>query len=109
MYLTKRKGIRMNSSSHTSGTMAHEQPTLYRTLNPDQIGLPDQVRTLLEENRQLRDQIASLQAHIAKLEKTEREVMTLVKAPARERIVHDLRNVLNELVLLQAIAAQDDL
>jgi hypothetical protein len=103
----------MDSSNRTSGAagiMTHDQPaSIFKTLNPDQIGLPDQVRSLLEENRQLRDQLASLQSHVAKLEKTEREVMSLVKAPARERIVHDLRNVLNELVLLQAIAAQDDL
>jgi hypothetical protein len=81
---------------------------LFASLNPDQVGLPDQVRTLLDENRQLRQQITDLQAHVAKLEKTEREVMTLVKAPTREKIVHDLRNVLNELVLLQAIAGHDD-
>ena len=102
----------MDSNTITSpsvGVMTHDQPAIFRSVSPDQVGLPDQVRTLLEENRQLRDQLASLQSHVAKLEKTEREVMTLVKAPARERIVHDLRNVLNELVLLQAIAAQDDL
>ena len=87
--------------------MLSDQP-IFKSLNPDQIGLPDQVRTLLEENRQLREQLASLQAHVAKLEKTEREVMMLVKAPAREKIVHDLRNLLNELVLLQAIAGHED-
>lgn len=87
--------------------MLSDQP-IFRSLNPDDIGLPDQVRTLLEENRQLREQLASLQVHVAKVEKTEREVMMLVKAPTREKIVHDLRNLLNELVLLQAIAGHDD-
>ena len=100
----------MSTTNHTSSSglslMTHEQPTMFRT--PDQIGLPDQVRTLLEENRDLRDQVASLQSHLAKLEKTQREIMTLVKAPTPDRIVHDLRNVLNELVLLQAITAQDE-
>src|SRR3954466_10770020 len=99
----------MDANKHAStGIMTHDQAPIFRTLNPDQIGLPDQVRTLLEENRQLRERIAALESHVTKLEKTEREVMSLVKAPVRERIVHDLRNVLNELVLLQAIAAQDE-
>jgi len=96
------------STRESNLSMSTDQPPVFKSLNPDQLGLPDQVRNLLEENRQLRDQLTTLQSHVAKLEKTEREVMALVKAPARERIVHDLRNVLNELVLLQAIAAQDD-
>ena len=49
-----------------------------------------------------------LEAAIARLEKTEREVMNLLKVPTREKFIHDLRNVLNELVLLQAIAGHDD-
>jgi hypothetical protein len=92
----------------TSANMIPDQP-IFKSLDPDQhIGLPDPMRTLMEENRQLREQLVAAQAHVARLEKTEREVMNLLKTPAREKIVHDLRNVLNELVLLQAIAGHDD-
>lgn len=95
------------SDATTHAGVLQDQP-IFKSLNPDEIGLPDQVRTLLEENRQLREQLAGLQVHVARLEKTEREVMSLVKAPTREKIVHDLRNLLNELVLLQAIAGHED-
>lgn len=36
----------------------------------------------------------------------EREVMVLLGASCPERIVHDLRNVLNEVQLLRALAEQ---
>lgn len=36
------------------------------------------------------------------------ETARLVKATGHERIIHDLRNVLNELVLLQALAEQSE-
>ena len=66
------------------------------------------LRTLLEENRQLRAELEGLRGQVARMERVEREVMTLVKASSREKIVHDLRNVLNELVLLRAIAGDED-
>jgi hypothetical protein len=84
------------------------QAAIYKELNPDGLGLNDQVRALLEENRQLRAELDGLRGQVARMERVEREVMTLVKAPTREKIVHDLRNVLNELVLLRAIAGEDE-
>jgi hypothetical protein len=81
---------------------------VYKELNPD-IGLPDQVRSLLEENRRLKEELETRRADMARLERLEREVMALVNAKSREKVIHELRNVLNELVLLRAIASQDDL
>jgi hypothetical protein len=97
----------MSTPEFNANPTSSDQSPHIMSLQPNLIGLPDQMRALLEENRQLHDQITLLQSQIARMEKTESEVMMLVKAPTREKIVHDLRNVLNELVLLQAIAGQD--
>ena len=58
----------------------------------------DDVATLREENARLR-------ADHERWQKTEREVMQLLGTTAPQKIVHDLRNVLNELSLLQALAS----
>ena len=42
-----------------------------------------------------------------RLERTQAEVAELLKAKSPELIVHDLRNALNELALLQAIAGEE--
>jgi cephalosporin hydroxylase len=44
-----------------------------------------------------------LQQQIDKMKERERRVMALLNASAPERIEHDLRNVLNELVLLRTL------
>lgn len=99
---------RLSNRAELMGMDATPNLPTYRTIEPGHLGLPDHVRELLEETRQLREQVEHLKAEVAKMERVEREVMQLIKAPTREKIIHDLRNVLNELVLLQAIAGQDD-
>lgn len=98
--------MEVNTPASTDA-MSTDPTPIFKSHHPEPIGLTDQVRALLDENRQLRDKLSELQIHVARLEKTEQEIMTLTKAPSREKIVHDLRNILNELVLLQAIIAQD--
>jgi hypothetical protein len=48
-------------------------------------------------------ELQGLRAERDALAKQQAEVMNLLKAASPERILHDLRNVLNELVLLKAV------
>lgn len=58
------------------------------------------VGELSSENERLR-------AEIQRYEKVHQEVAMLLKVKSPAHIVHDLRNVLNELTLLKAIAEQE--
>jgi adenylate kinase len=61
--------------------------------------LPE-LRAAVADNQRLaaeRDQMTHIQ----------NEVQKLVQAPTPQKIVHDLRNILNELGLLRAIAGED--
>ena len=49
------------------------------------------------------DEVQKLRALVQRMQERERRLMDLLKASAPERIEHDLRNVLNELVLLRAL------
>jgi hypothetical protein len=60
----------------------------------------DEVARLREENRRM-------QAERERWEKTEREVMQLLGTQNPQKIIHDLRNVLNELSLLQALTSDN--
>ena len=46
---------------------------------------------------------AELRAMVAKMKDRERRIMELLRTSSPERIEHDLRNVLNELVLLRTL------
>jgi hypothetical protein len=54
------------------------------------------------------DQIKRLTAENERMAAVEAEIMQLLKTTSRERIIHDLRNVLNELGLLQALLASQE-
>ena len=45
----------------------------------------------------------NLRALVQRMQEREQRLMDLLKASSPERIEHDLRNVLNELVLLRAL------
>src|SRR2546423_15513760 len=53
-------------------------------------------------------EVQSIQAERDALAKQQAEVMKLLNAKSPERILHDLRNVLNELVLLKAVAETEE-
>jgi len=70
---------------------------------------------IAEKMQRLRDENSSLKAQIQELESsrdrwlhTQREVIKLIDAPSPEKILHSLRNVLNELTLLRAMADDTD-
>jgi len=63
-----------------------------------------EVEKLREDNARLKARVEELEGLRAKWEKVQGEIAELVGAPSNEKILHALRNVLNELTLLRAIA-----
>ena len=56
------------------------------------------------ENQELRAEVATLRAERDRLLETQRRVMELLSSANPDRIVHDLRNVLNERDLFKTLA-----
>ena len=52
--------------------------------------------------------IEQLRAEIARLRERERQIAELLNAPSPDKILHDLRNLLNEVQLLRILAEQAD-
>ena len=50
----------------------------------------------------------SLRARCREMAERERKIMALLNCPAPEKIDHDLRNVMNELVLLRKVLEQEE-
>ena len=59
---------------------------------------------LAQANERLRAEIARLSAENDRLTQRERAIAELIGAPSPDKILHDLRNLLNELMLLKALA-----
>jgi hypothetical protein len=57
----------------------------------------------IEPTTSLQAEAAALRLLVDQMRERERRLMMLLKATAPERIEHDLRNVLNELVLLRTL------
>jgi hypothetical protein len=56
----------------------------------------------------LQSELQALRADRDVMAERQQEIMRLLNAKSPDRILHDLRNVLNELVLLKAITSEDD-
>lgn len=65
--------------------------------------MPAQVTSLLAENRELRAQLDQFRSERSRLLDAQRRVMELLGTQAPEKMLHDLRNVLNERELLKAL------
>ena len=52
--------------------------------------------------------IGALRRRCSEMAERERKIMDLLKCPSPERIDHDLRNVMNELVLLRKVLEQEE-
>lgn len=61
-----------------------------------------------EEALQLQHQLATLQGENQKMGAKLQEIAGLIGCQRPERLIHDLRNVLNELVLLRAALNADE-
>ena len=55
----------------------------------------------------LRAEVADLRHRCEAMERRERATMALLNSAAPEKIDHDLRNVMNELVLLRKVLEQE--
>lgn len=62
-----------------------------------------QIAAIVAENRELRAQVDQLHADRARWQEIQGRIMALLKTSAPEKLVHDLRNVLNERDLLKAL------
>lgn len=62
-----------------------------------------QIASVLAENRELRAEIDQLRAERSRWREMQERIMQLLGATAPEKLVHDLRNVLNERDLLKAL------
>lgn len=65
-----------------------------------------QVTLALAENRDLKGQVEQLRAERARWMETQRRMMDLLHTAAPEKLVHDLRNLLNERDLLKTLVDQ---
>lgn len=66
--------------------------------------LAGQMAALYAENRELRAEIDCLKADKARLVDIQNRLMEALGTKAPERLVHDVRNVLNERELYRALA-----
>jgi hypothetical protein len=62
-----------------------------------------QIASILAENRELKAEVDQLRAERSRWRETQERIMQLLGATAPEKLVHDLRNVLNERDLLKAL------
>lgn len=65
-----------------------------------------QITSVMAENAELRGQLEQLRAERARWTETQRRLMDLLHTQAPEKLVHDLRNVLNERDLLKTLVDQ---
>lgn len=71
--------------------------------SPEGMSPGAQIASTLAENRELRAEVEQLRAERNRLMETQRRIMELIGAPSPDKLVHDLRNVLNERALLKAL------
>src|SRR5215469_6522701 len=61
------------------------------------------IANLTAENRELRADLEQLRSERNRLAETQRRIMELLNVPSADRLLHDIRNVLNERELLRAL------
>lgn len=74
----------------------------------DEAGMPSasQVTSLVAETKELKGQVEQLRAERTRWMETQRRMMELLHTTAPEKLVHDLRNLLNERDLLKTLVDQ---
>jgi hypothetical protein len=66
--------------------------------------LPSQIAAIMAENHELRADVERLRAERARLSDIQTRLMDAIGCTSPERLVHDIRNVLNERELYRALA-----
>jgi hypothetical protein len=94
----------MHYDKYTSST---SQPFGADDQRPGDPGTDDfptvSVAALMVENAGLRSELASVHLERTKLAETQQRIMELLHVDSPDRLVHDIRNVLNERSLLKAL------
>ena len=60
------------------------------------------------DQHELDEQSSHLRAELERLQQREAQIMALVGCKNPDKLIHDLRNVLNELQLLRALASTEN-
>ncbi|HEY8665434.1 MAG TPA: hypothetical protein VIL86_02155 [Tepidisphaeraceae bacterium] len=84
------------------------QRMVSEVLAPEFARAKEQITALTEENARLRADLQALQAAQAIWMGKEAEIAMLLKSTNPQKIVHDLRNVLNELALLNSVLDSEE-
>ena len=66
--------------------------------------MPSQIAAIVAENHELRAEVERLRAERAKMADIQARLMDAIGCKSPERLVHDVRNVLNERELYRALA-----
>ena len=64
------------------------------------------ISSLSAENHELRAELEQLRAERNRLAETQRRIMELLHVQSPDKLVHDLRNILNERELLRALVRE---
>jgi hypothetical protein len=99
-------GLSPSDGVSTLAPVGHMDPLACADHPPDRAA---RVAFETAEIRDLRFEVDRLRAERDKLLETQRRIMELLNTHAPEKILHDLRNVLNERELYRAVANIDSL
>jgi uncharacterized membrane protein YqgA involved in biofilm formation len=80
---------------------------LLAKIMPALLGASGEVSLLKQQIQRLGEELEKSKAESERLFKVQAEIAELLKAKSPDSIMHDLRNVLNELSLLKAVVAQE--
>jgi hypothetical protein len=73
-------------------------------MSDDDRALPQQIAAIVAENHELRAEVECLRAERAKMADIQARLMDAIGCKSPDRLVHDVRNVLNERELYRALA-----
>jgi hypothetical protein len=81
-----------------------QSQNIYHSLRPvEQPGPAAHVTALVAQNRELRAELDQLRAERNRLAEMQARIMELLNVKSPDKLLHDIRNVLNERELLKAL------
>jgi hypothetical protein len=92
-----------NTVSPAAAISSGPQPGLAGAFSGGATDVPAQIATQAATLHELRVELHQLRAERDRLSDRQRQIAELLKSANAEKIVHDLRNVLNELTLYKAL------
>lgn len=76
-------------------------------LAPEITEAHDRISELTRENKTLLAELEQLRTEREQCNRIQAEMLSLLNAPSPAKLVHELRNVLNELTLLKALCGDE--